>query len=114
MDKYSVKGKLGEGTYGLVLSAVDTGTGSFVAIKQIKHSSEMHRYGVNWTALREIKFLQELTHKNIVTLLDVFVHDGQLNLVFEFMRTDLARIIAAGHASKPAHIKAYLRMLLQG
>ena len=37
--------------------------------------------GVNVTALREIKLLQELKHSNIIALLDVFPHKHNLHLV---------------------------------
>ncbi|XP_074668448.1 cyclin-dependent kinase 7 isoform X6 [Strix aluco] len=45
--------------------------------------------GINRTALREIKLLQELSHPNIIGLLDAFGHKSNISLVFDFMETDL-------------------------
>lgn len=46
---------------------------SFVFIFQIKLGSKAEaKDGINRTALREIKLLQELSHKNIITLCGEF------------------------------------------
>jgi cyclin-dependent kinase 7 len=71
--------------------------------------------GINRTALREIKLLQELSHKNIIGLLDVFGHRSNVSLVFEFMDTDLEVIIKDNSIIlTPAHIKSYTLMTLEG
>ena len=41
------------------------------------------------TALREIKLLKELQHPSIIQLIDVYPNKTNLNLVFEFMESDL-------------------------
>jgi cyclin-dependent kinase 7 len=48
------------------------------------------RDGINRTALREIKLLQELKHENIIELVDVFGQKSNISLVLDFMETDLA------------------------
>lgn len=45
--------------------------------------------GINRTALREIKLLQELSHENVLGLTDVFGYMSNVSLVFEFVDTDL-------------------------
>ncbi|KHJ44283.1 kinase domain protein [Trichuris suis] len=45
--------------------------------------------GLNRTAIREIKLLQEIQHVNIIKLLDVSVGKNSVALIFEFMCTDL-------------------------
>uniref|UniRef100_A0A8C6PMP5 Cyclin-dependent kinase 7 n=1 Tax=Nothobranchius furzeri TaxID=105023 RepID=A0A8C6PMP5_NOTFU len=81
---------LGEGQFATVYKARDKLTDTIVAIKKIKvgHKTEA-KDGVNRTALREIKLLQELHHPNIIGLLDAFGHKSNISLVFDFMETDL-------------------------
>ncbi|XP_043963727.1 cyclin-dependent kinase 7 isoform X2 [Gambusia affinis] len=84
---------LGEGQFATVYKARDKVTNTTVAIKKIKvgHRTEA-KDGINRTALREIKLLQELHHPNII---GVIIKDTSLVLT-------------------PAHIKAYILMTLQG
>eukprot|EP00611_Tribonema_gayanum_P005057 TRINITY_DN1430_c0_g1_i5.p1 TRINITY_DN1430_c0_g1~~TRINITY_DN1430_c0_g1_i5.p1 ORF type:complete len:310 (-),score=79.32 TRINITY_DN1430_c0_g1_i5:47-976(-) len=71
------------------------------------------REGVNFTALREIKMLQELKHENIVELVDVFFLQDAINLVFEYCETDLETIILdSSSVLTPAHIKCHMHMLV--
>uniref|UniRef100_A0A3B3YZN5 Cyclin-dependent kinase 7 n=1 Tax=Poecilia mexicana TaxID=48701 RepID=A0A3B3YZN5_9TELE len=81
---------LGEGQFATVYKARDKVTDTIVAIKKIKvgHRTEA-KDGINRTALREIKLLQELHHPNIIGLLDAFGHKSNISLVFDFMETDL-------------------------
>ncbi|XP_055487748.1 cyclin-dependent kinase 7 [Leucoraja erinacea] len=107
---------LGEGQFATVYKAKDKNTDNIVAIKKIKvgHRSEA-KDGINRTALREIKLLQELSHPNIIGLLDVFGYKSNISLVFDFMETDLEVIIKdTSLVLTPANIKAYTLMTLQG
>ncbi|KAL1765958.1 cyclin-dependent kinase 7 [Sigmodon hispidus] len=81
---------LGVGQFATVYKARDKNTNQIVAIKKIKlgHRSEA-KDGINRTALREIKLLQDLSHPNIIGLLDAFGHKSNISLVFDFMETDL-------------------------
>lgn len=85
-------------------------------MKKIKIGSRAEAQdGINRTALREIKLLQELQHENIIGLLDVFGHKSNVSLVFDFMDTDLEVIIKDTKILlTPANIKAYMIMTLQG
>ncbi|XP_075711005.1 cyclin-dependent kinase 7 isoform X1 [Rhinoderma darwinii] len=107
---------LGEGQFATVYKARDKNTDQIVAIKKIKlgHRAEAND-GINRTALREIKLLQELSHPNIIGLLDAFGHKSNISLVFDFMETDLEAIIRdTSLVLTPAHIKSYMLMTLQG
>lgn len=107
---------LGEGQFATVYKARDKTTNNIVAIKKIKvgHRTEA-KDGINRTALREIKLLQELHHPNIIGLLDAFGHKSNISLVFDFMETDLEVIIKdTSLVLTPANIKAYILMTLQG
>ncbi|KAM4709745.1 cyclin-dependent kinase 7 isoform 1-T1 [Discoglossus pictus] len=107
---------LGEGQFATVYKARDKITDKIVAIKKIKlgHRAEA-KDGINRTALREIKLLQELSHPNIIGLLDAFGHKSNISLVFDFMETDLEVIIKdSSLVLTPSHIKSYVLMTLQG
>lgn len=96
--------------------ARDTITDRIVAVKKIKIGSRQEAQdGINRTALREIKLLHELNHENVIGLLDVFGHQSNVSLVFDFMDTDLEIIIKDSKILlTPANIKSYMIMTLQG
>lgn len=87
-----------------------------VAVKKIKLGSrDEARDGINRTALREIKLLQELHHENVIALLDVFGHKSNVSLVFEFVNTDMEVIITDNKITlTPANIKSYMMQTLRG
>jgi cyclin-dependent kinase 7 len=62
--KYQKIKKIGEGTYAVVYLAKQVDTGRIVAIKKIKIIAGSS--GLDFSALREIKYLQEFKHENIV------------------------------------------------
>ncbi len=64
LDNYDVLEKIGEGTYGSVSKARCRRTGKVVALKKVMLKNE--REGFPITAIREIKILKKLEHKNIV------------------------------------------------
>lgn len=96
--------------------AKDNVTGNIVAVKKIKLGTRLEaKDGINRTALREIKILQEISHPHIIGLLDVFGHRSNVSLVFDFMETDLEIIIKdTSLVLTPAHIKSYIVMTLKG
>ncbi|KAF2069968.1 hypothetical protein CYY_008718, partial [Polysphondylium violaceum] len=67
MDKYTIESLIGEGTYGIVSKGIVKETGQIVAIKKIRKILLANQTddGVNFSAIREIKVLQELNHDNI-------------------------------------------------
>merc|ERR1719217_1043287 len=80
---------LGEGTYGKVYKARSNRSGEVVAMKDMKIDAQED--GVPGTAIREIALLKELSHVNIVRLLDVFCKPSKLILVFELVENDLKK-----------------------
>lgn len=62
-----VKGRtLGEGTWGRVYEANRKSDNLIVAVKRIKQILEGRNDGVSFSALREVKYLRELRHRNII------------------------------------------------
>lgn len=59
--------------FATVYKARDIRTDIIVAVKKIKLGSRLEvKDGINRTALREIKLLQELSHDNLIGLLGKF------------------------------------------
>lgn len=107
---------IGEGQFATVYKARDKESDLEVAIKKIKLGNiQEAQDGVNRTALREIKLLQELHHENVIALLDVYGKDSSISLVFEIMDTDLEQILHERRIWLSfAHIKSYILMTLKG
>lgn len=74
LARYETMDQVGEGTYGYVFRARDKGTGEAVALKRLIFHKEAH--GFPLCAVREIKFLKSLSHKNIVKLKDIASSKG--------------------------------------
>lgn len=106
---------MGEGTYAVVfLGHVKADPKSLVAIKKIKVMTE-YKDGLSFSAIREVKHLQELSHPNIIALHDVFSSKNQnLNLVLEYLPLgDLEMLIKdiEGVRYGTADVKAWMGML---
>lgn len=114
--KYIKGKKLGSGQYADVFSAhLVSDPSQLVAIKKIKVGPEVQQFGISYDSLREIRFLQELDHPNIIKLYAVFSTKNQnLNLVLEQLpQGDLLKLIqdTSGISYTPADIKAWMLML---
>lgn len=84
-----------------------------IAIKMIKVGE--FKDGLDMSAIREIKFLQEIRHPNVIELIDVFSTQSNLNIVLEFLPADLEMIIKdRSIIFTPADIKSWLLMTLRG
>jgi len=109
------KKPLGEGTYGEVFKARDTTNGTIVAMKRIKLDQEEE--GMPSTAIREISLLKELSHVNVVKLLDVYCSNQttkKLYLVFEFLDLDLKRYVKSQGQLPSSTVQIFSYQLLAG
>lgn len=114
--RYAKLAKVGEGTYASVFLARDLRTNEKLAIKKIKIVSSAD--GLDMTALREVQFLRELRHPNVIRLVDVFSSGSatpSLNLVLEFLDTNLEALIKdRSILFRPEDIKSWMAMLCRG
>ncbi|KIL00759.1 hypothetical protein PAXRUDRAFT_7974 [Paxillus rubicundulus Ve08.2h10] len=105
--------KVGEGTYAVVYRGREASTGRKVAVKKIKVGQ--FKDGLDMSAIREVKYLRELHHQNVIELLDVFSSKTNLNLVLEFLDSDLEIIIKdRSLVFLPADIKSWMAMTFRG
>ncbi|KAG6810198.1 cyclin-dependent serine/threonine protein kinase [Tricholoma furcatifolium] len=105
--------KVGEGTYAVVYRGRELATGRKIAIKKIKVGQ--FKDGLDMSAIREVKYLREIHHQNVIELLDVFSSKTNLNLVLEFLDSDLEMIIKdRSLVFLPADIKSWMAMTFRG
>jgi len=84
-----------------------------VAIKKIKVGQ--FKDGLDMSAVREVQYLREINHPNVIKLLDVFSSKANLNLVLEFLDSDLEAVIKdRSNVFLPADIKSWMAMTLRG
>lgn len=111
--QYTKEKKVGEGTYAVVYLGKQTKSNRRIAIKEIK--TGLFKDGLDMSAIREVKYLQELKHINVIELVDVFSSANNLNLVLEFLPCDLEVLIKdKSIIFTPADIKSWLLMTLRG
>ncbi|TGZ47289.1 Uncharacterized protein DBV15_04192 [Temnothorax longispinosus] len=108
MDNFIKIEKIGEGTYGVVYKGKHKKTGEIVAMKKIRLESDDE--GIPSTAIREISLLKELSHPNIVNLIDVLMEESKLYLIFEYLTMDLKKYMDSlgNKLLEPAIVKSYL------
>ena len=114
-DRYIIISKLGEGAYGTVYLAEDSKNNNIkVALKQLKGGTVEE--GVPISCLREISLLKELSHINIVKLMDVIHLSAGITLVFEYVETDLKELLKKNEYKglSPKLYKSFLYQLLKG
>ena len=112
-DKYQKIDKIGEGTYGVVYKAKDIKTNKIFALKKIRLQPEEE--GTPSTALREISLLLEISHINVVQLYDVIHTPQKLTLVFEYIDSDMKKLLEKQQkAFDLKTAKSYLYQLLRG
>lgn len=110
------------GTYGKVFKAYDLDTKEVVALKKVRLENEKEGFPI--TAVREIKILRQLNHKNVVKLREIvtdkqeavdFCKDrGAFYLVFEYMEHDLMGLMENEQVEfNEIHIASIMKQLLR-
>uniref|UniRef100_A0A673SX66 Cyclin-dependent kinase-like 3 n=1 Tax=Suricata suricatta TaxID=37032 RepID=A0A673SX66_SURSU len=111
MEMYETLGKVGEGSYGTVMKCKHKDTGQIVAIKIFYEKPEK---SVNKIATREIKFLKQFHHENLVNLIEVFRQKKKIHLVFEFIdHTVLDELQHYCHGLENKRLRKYLFQILR-
>jgi tetratricopeptide (TPR) repeat protein/predicted Ser/Thr protein kinase len=82
IGRYVVLSKLGAGGMGIVLAAYDPELDRKIALKLLKGQGQS---SARTRLQREAQALAKLDHRNVVSVHDVGVHDGQLFVAMEFV-----------------------------
>jgi len=115
-NRYKLMRTLGHGSYGQVAEAEDTLTKKRVAVKWIENvfDQEIDTKRI----LREVYILRHLRHENVIHLLDIFVPPkdpfNEIFLIFEFVDTDLHKLINSPQYLTIDHVKSFLYQILCG
>ncbi|KAK7490710.1 hypothetical protein BaRGS_00018127 [Batillaria attramentaria] len=113
--RYTSLSYIGEGAYGMVVSATDNATKTKVAIKKIspfEHQTYCQR------TLREIKILNRLKHENIIDIRDILRAASQqemkdVYIVQCLMETDMYKLLKTQQLSND-HVCYFLYQILRG
>jgi len=114
MNKYEKLDKIGEGAYGAVFKGKNRETQEIVALKRIKLDNEM---GVPASTIREVGYLKELKHRNVIRMTDILHHcaENTLTLVFEHCDQDLKKYFDCLNGEIDSDIvMAYMYQILKG
>jgi serine/threonine-protein kinase BUR1 len=118
---YTIKEKIGEGTFGQVLVGISARDKDSVALKRIILHNDQE--GMPVTSIREIQLLKRCNHHNIISLKEMAFSKGdkkeksrgQMYMVFPYMDHDLAGLLE-NHLVKldPKVIKSYTKQMFCG
>ena len=86
MNNFKELKKLGDGSFGSVIKALNLTTNEIVAIKRMKQKYSSWEECIN---LKEIKALRKLNHVNTIKLKEVVLVNNELNLFFEYIEKNL-------------------------
>jgi len=104
---------LGKGQWGTVFRGTRKTDGLAVAVKRVRAADPVE--GVNFQVLREIKMLRDVSHDNVIRLLDVATEREGLCMIFELMATDLEKVLYESRtAVSEGEAKGFGAMLLEG
>ncbi|KAL9111791.1 MAG: hypothetical protein Q9227_003850 [Pyrenula ochraceoflavens] len=134
-EKYHIVGFISSGTYGRVYKAVGK-NGTDAANKQIganeqkgvyaikkfkpdKEDTHITYTGLSQSAIREMALCTELSHANVIHLVEIILEEKCIFMVFEYCEHDLLQIIhhhtqPTRHAIPARMIKSILFQLLNG
>lgn len=135
-ENYQIVGFISSGTYGRVykavgrskpddptsLASVNSASREVFAIKKFKPDKEgetIQYTGLSQSAIREISLCSELSHPNLIHLVEIILEDKCIYMVFEYCEHDLLQIIhhhtqPTRHAIPAPMIKSILFQLLNG
>lgn len=107
---------ISQGAFGIVYKVQHRNTNEIFAMKIVRRD-ESQNNGVPAMVLREIALLRELDHPNIVQLKACIIGNGQCSLIFEFVESDLHKVIIQHHDLgflDPSLAKSFLFQLCCG
>ncbi|XP_021865570.2 mitogen-activated protein kinase 3 [Spinacia oleracea] len=115
--KYEPIDYIGKGSYGIVCSCINKDNNQKVAIKKTIDVFSSQEDALR--NLRELIILRNIRHHNVVQLKDVMITSSkstfkEVYAVYEFMDSDLHRIIQSPQPLSPYHCQYFMFQLLEG
>jgi cyclin-dependent kinase 8/11 len=118
-----VIGFISSGTYGRVYKAIgrhgQTGEFAIKKFKPDKEGEQIQYTGISQSAVREMALCSELSHVNVIRLIEIILEDKCIFMVFEYAEHDLLQIIH--HHTQPTRhpipaptVKSIMFQLLNG
>lgn len=108
--KYTKMEKIGQGASGTVFTAIETSTGTEVAIKQMNLAQQPKKELI----INEILVMRENKHPNVVNYLDSYlVGDGELWVVMEYLAGGSLTDVVTETCMDEGQIAAVCREVLQ-
>ena len=108
--------KVGSGAYGVVASFKQLQSGEKVAVKKIQNAFDDLIDAKR--ILREIRILRQLSHDNIIQILDILPPASpefeDIYIVTDLMETDLHRVIYSKQALTDEHCQYFTYQILRG
>jgi serine/threonine protein kinase len=114
---YELIKPIGQGAYGVVVSALDKRTNKKVAIKKVTKAFEDLIDAKR--ILRELVLLRHFDHENVISCTDIIKPTNMRNfedvyLISDLMETDLHRVIYSRQKLSDEHVQYFLYQLLRG
>ena len=114
---YELIKPIGQGAYGVVISALNKITNQKVAIKKVTKAFEDLVDAKR--ILRELCLLRHFSHENVLSVVDIIRPTSARNfedvyLVSDLMETDLHRVIYSRQKLSDEHVQYFLYQLLRG
>merc|ERR1712137_78433 len=110
VGNYQLGTKLGRGAFGSVYKALDLKTGQFFALKRIGLDK-----GDGDQMMKEINFLKNYQHHNIVRYIGFLKTEKHMNLILEFVDSGSLAQVLAGYGFFPECLAAiYISQVLEG
>lgn len=108
-EKYTLKGKIGDGISGIIYTAIDIATGMEVVVKKMRLSEQPKKDLV----INEILVMRDYKHSNIVNYLDSYLEGDIVWVLMEYMPGGALTEVVASSRMDEGQIAAVCREVLQ-
>jgi len=109
IECYQILDTIGKGANGLVYKGLNLTNGMIVAMKEMPISKEEIK-----AIKKEINFIKNLDHKNIVKYFDAVVKDHRIYLILEYLEGGSLGTLCKRSLFSEALIKLYIFQILEG
>lgn len=109
IECYQIIETIGKGANGLVYKGINLNNGMFVAMKEMPISKEEVK-----AIKKEINFIKNLNHRNIVKYFDAVVKDHRIYLILEYLEGGSLGTLCRRSIFPESLIKLYIFQILEG